>query len=63
MELLRAEMKHIQTSWIRTPHQVIRISWTVDGASGSTECEAWRGQYEIDSLERSGYVILSVGAT
>jgi len=63
MELLGAEMKHIQTPWIKTPHQVIRISWAVDGASGSTECEAWRGQYEIDSLERAGYVILSVGAT
>jgi len=55
-------MKHIQTPWIKAPNQIIRISWTVDGSSGSTECEADRGQYEIESLERAGYVILSVGA-
>ena len=32
---------------IRSPHQLISIKWKVDNASGSTECEAWRGQHEI----------------
>ena len=50
----------IKTPWIKTPHQAIRISWVVDGSSGSTACEAWRGQYEIEALERAGYVILAV---
>ena len=45
---------------IRSPHDVISICWEVDAASGSTECEAWRGQFEIDNLTRAGYKILSV---
>ena len=53
-------MQHIQTRWIKTPHQIIRIKWEVDGASGSTECEAWRGQHEIECLERAGYRIISI---
>lgn len=47
---------------IRNPKQLISIDWTVDNASGSTECEAWRGQYEIDNLTRAGYQILSISA-
>lgn len=46
---------------IRTPHDKISIRWDVDGASGQTDCEAWRGQHEIDGLVRAGYRILSVG--
>jgi hypothetical protein len=45
---------------IRSPSDLISIRWEVDNASGSTECEAWRGQFEIDSLTRAGYKILSV---
>lgn len=45
---------------IRSPHQLISIKWEVDNASGSTECEAWRGQYEIDCLTRAGYSILAI---
>lgn len=47
---------------IRSPHQLISIKWEVDNpsGSGSTECEAWRGQYEIDCLTRSGYRVLSI---
>jgi len=45
---------------IRSPHQLISIKWEVDNASGSTECEAWRGQHEIDCLTRAGYTVLSV---
>lgn len=48
------------TQWVRTPHQIIRIAWEVNGASGSTECEAWRGQHEIEGLERAGYRILAI---
>ena len=46
---------------IRTPHDKISIRWEVDGASGQTDCEAWRGQHEIDCLARAGYQIKSVG--
>lgn len=47
---------------IRSPHHLVSIRWEVDNpaGSGSTECEAWRGQYEIDCLTRAGYRILSV---
>lgn len=45
---------------IRSPLQMIRINWIVDGSSGSSECEAWKGQYEIDCLIHAGYKILSV---
>ena len=45
---------------IRSPHQLISIKWEVDNASGSTECEAWRGQHEIDCLTGAGYTVLSV---
>ncbi len=45
---------------IRSPHQLIVINWIVDGCSGSSHCQAWRGQYEIDALVRAGYRIVSV---
>ncbi len=45
---------------IRSPHQLISIKWEFDNASGSTECEAWRGQHEIDCLTRAGYTVLSI---
>lgn len=45
---------------IRSPLQLIRINWLVDGSSGSSECEAWKGQYEIDCLIHAGYRILNV---
>jgi hypothetical protein len=46
---------------IRSPNQLISIKWEGDSSSGSTECEAWRGQYEIDCLVKAGYKIKSVG--
>ena len=45
---------------IQSPLQHIRINWVVDGASGSSECEAWKGQYEIECLIGAGYKVLSV---
>lgn len=45
---------------IKNPNQKVQIDWEVDGSSGSTICEAWRGQFEIDNLNRAGYKILSV---
>jgi hypothetical protein len=47
---------------IRSHLQLISITWEVDNptGSGSTECEAWRGQYELDSLIRAGYRVLNV---
>lgn len=51
---------HIPTPWLRSPHDMVSIEWEVDGASGSTQCEAWRGQREIDKLERAGYRITAV---
>ena len=53
-------MKHIPVPWVRGPFQTISIDWEVDGVSGSTQCEAWRGQYEIECLERAGYTVLTV---
>jgi len=46
---------------VRSPLDKVRIKWEVDGSSGSTICEAWRGQYEIDCLVKAGYEVLSVG--
>lgn len=46
---------------IQSPHDMVSIRWEVDGASGSTECEAWEGQYRIDQLTCAGYRVLSVG--
>lgn len=45
---------------IRSPYQLISIKWEVDNATGSTECDAWRGQYEIECLEKAGYKITSI---
>lgn len=48
------------TKLVNTPHDIINIQWEVDGSSGSTKCEAWRGQHEIDSLVRAGYIVTSI---
>lgn len=45
---------------IKNPNQKVQIDWEVDGSSGSTICAAWRGQFEIDNLNRASYKILSV---
>lgn len=53
--------RHIDvTKFVRSPRTIVRIFWEVDGSSGSTECEAWRGQFEIERLEQSGYTIIEV---
>lgn len=44
----------------QSPKGKVKINWEVDGSSGETICEAWRGQYEIESLIRAGYWIISV---
>lgn len=44
----------------KTPTDPVSIRWTVDGASGRSECEAWEGQHEIDRLQAAGYSIVSV---
>ena len=45
---------------VKSPKDLVRIAWVVDGSSGATLCEAWRGQHEIDDLVRAGYSIVSV---
>ena len=45
---------------IHNPTQLINILWEVDGCSGSSQCEAWKGQYEIDQLVFAGYHIKGV---
>lgn len=45
---------------IRKHDQLIDINWEVDGRSGSTQCQAWYGQYEIDQLTKAGYKIIGV---
>ena len=46
---------------VKTPDQLVNITWEVDNSSGATICQAWRVQYEIDCLVRAGYNVLSVG--
>lgn len=48
------------TKFVKSPFNIIRIEWIVDNSSGATECEAWRGQHEIDSLTRAGYEIKTI---
>lgn len=48
------------TKFIKSPFTIIRIEWIVDNSSGATECEAWRGQHEIDSLTQAGYEIKTI---
>lgn len=45
---------------IRSPRDVVSIGWEVDGGSGSTDCEAWRVQHEMDKLTAAGYRLVSV---
>lgn len=45
---------------IRNPRDVVSIAWEVDGCGGSTECEAWRAQHEMDKLAAAGYRLVSV---
>ena len=46
---------------VKTPDQLVIITWEIDSSSGTTICPAWQGQYEIDCLVRAGYSVLSVG--
>jgi hypothetical protein len=48
--------------FVRSPHDILSIEWEVDtpSGSGSTECEAWRVQNEIEKLIRGGYQIVRV---
>lgn len=55
-------MKIDVTGFVRSPYTMVSIKWEVDGHSGSTECQAWCGQYEIDCMERAGYKIIGVEA-
>lgn len=48
------------TKFVKSPFNIIRIEWIVDNSSGVTECEAWRGQHEIDSLTQAGYEIKTI---
>ena len=45
---------------IRTPQDMLSIAWEADGSSGSTQCEAWRLQYEVDRLVSAGYVVNNI---
>lgn len=55
-------MKIDLTGFVRSPYTMVSIKWEVDGNSGSTECQAWRGQHEIERLERAGYTVTGVEA-
>lgn len=48
--------------FIRNPRQMISIRWEVNNpaGSGSTECEAWEGQHQIDNLTRAGFRVVCV---
>lgn len=47
---------------LRSPHDSVTIDWECGLASGSTTCEAWRGQHEIDGMLRAGYKIVGIHA-
>lgn len=51
---------HKVKSLVSGPFDVIRIYWEVDGASGSTDCEAWRGLSELSGFARAGYTIKQI---
>lgn len=53
------KMRYIKSN-AKTPHDRQIIYWIVDNCSGSTICEAWKAQYEIDCLESAGYKIINV---
>ena len=42
------------------PFSPIVIFWEVDGTSGDTTCEVWRGLSEIAGLARAGYTIKNI---
>ena len=48
------------TKFVKSPFNIIRIEWIVDNSSGATECQAWRGQHEIDVLTQAGYEIKTI---
>ena len=50
------------TKFVKSPFNIIRIEWIVDRSSGATECEAWRGQHEIDALTQAGYEIKTISS-
>lgn len=50
---------HVQ-GVVRSPYQLVTANWEVDGASGSTTCEAWKMQHTIDELATAGYNITSI---
>ena len=50
------------TKFVKSPFTIIRIEWIVDKSSGATECEAWRGQHEIDVLTQAGYEIKTISS-
>ena len=45
---------------IRSPHDRVCIRWEVDGSSGTTYCEAWKVQWELDGMTRAKYQIRSI---
>ena len=45
---------------LTSPQDMVSIAWEVDNSSGSTQCECWRLQYEIDRLESAGYEVKGV---
>lgn len=54
------EKRGVHPRLLMLAHQLVSITWEVDGASGSTECQAWEGQYRIERLTAAGYTIISV---
>jgi hypothetical protein len=53
------KMRHIKSN-AKTPFDKQVIYWIVDNSSGSTICEAWKTQHEIECLEKAGYKIINV---
>lgn len=53
---------HILTPWIKHPDQVINIDFedADAGISGTAQCQAWRGQHEIECLQRAGFRIVEI---
>lgn len=63
MNAQKQNLRHIDVRhFVKSPETMVSIQWETENpaASGSTECQAWRGQYEIEKLEKSGYKVLTV---
>ena len=63
-ESARTTIVNCRDIGVTSPTTTVVIDWiavdTPDGSAGQLCCEAWRGQFEIDRLERDGYRVTGI---